>query len=179
LATQQSKKTLRWSLWNELGKKQMDYLRREHDLIRPVGKALWQLRLAPYPLDAETAAAINWIMEAYVASWPIFELSVEEWAYAPFFENAVRFEMEINMRGRAKAESMIPDSETLREFLDGVIPESLVGEWGQDFAEECDNFMSAVREGFIHDEPSLLGHFIRLPHLKTAQHLSLVPHAVP
>jgi hypothetical protein len=160
-----------------LSKKQEDFWWREITLLQPVvGLACWHYRLTPYPLDSDTAAALEGIISNFVLPWGLVERYVEEWAYASFVERVVSSEVAWNKVTRAEAETTIPGLATLRGVLKGSYPESLVGDHAEDFAGECDLVRSMIRDALPLETPSLAGCFLRLPCLPLGNSwLSLVP----
>lgn len=166
----------RRSLHDYLHKPQRQYLAREFAVAQQVGAARWFWRLAPYPFEVDTAAAIRGILDDQVLPWSVLQDYIEEWAYPTFFKSAIEIEIAFNRRTREEAASVIPDLETLRSFFEGTVPENLVGSWAEDFAEECELLLNVIKDGILVDEPSLAGRFIHLPFLPLGQSwLSRVP----
>ncbi len=170
-------KRLRRSLDDCLRKQQRDYAWREFLRLQPTsGKMLWGLRLAPYPLDADTAAAVRFLAENQVLPWGALEPIIQEWAYHGFFEKAVASEVCFNRTPRAQAEAAIPDLETLRGYIEGWIPQPSGEQRADDFEDECDIVRSMIREGLLADVPALAGRFVYMPSLPLgAPWLSRVP----
>jgi hypothetical protein len=159
----------RRSLDDYLHKPQHDYLVREFHIGQQFRAVRWYFRLAPYPVDHDTAAAIQAIIANQVLPWGAFEEFIEEWAYPVFFENAAETEIKLNQRSREEAVAAVPDLETLRGFFWGSVPENLVGPWAEPFANECEVLLSVIKEGLLCDEPSLAGKFVYMPFLPLGQ----------
>src|SRR3954468_1956525 len=104
----------RRSLDDSLSKAQRDYLTREFDVGQRLGAARWHLRLAPYPLDLDTAEAVRGIIDNQVVPWGVFQTYVEEWAYPAFLDGAVAADARFRGRSRKEALAAVPDLETLR-----------------------------------------------------------------
>jgi hypothetical protein len=159
-----------------LHKPQRDYLAREFETAQRLGAVRWYFRLAPYPLDRDTAEAIRGIIDHQVLPWDLLQKHVEEWAYPEFFENAVATEVTFNRCSREDAVAVIPDLELLRSFFWGSVPDSEVDPWADRFADQCEILLSVIREGLLADEPSLAGEFVHMPFLPLGPNwLSRVP----
>jgi hypothetical protein len=167
----------KFSLWDSLRKQHLDYIEQERTFLQStVGMALWHLRLSPYPFDEDIAAAVAGIIDHQVCPWGVVEKYIEGWAYAGLCASAVQAEMQSRDLSRIAGEAVVPELETLRGVCEGWIPEQLVGEWAVEFADECEDLGSIIREGLCPEVPSLVGRFIRMPYLPLGHDwLSRVP----
>src|SRR5262249_38095511 len=91
MARPQRSSEVRRTLDDFLNPRQRGYLDEEPRVLGDAGFPLWHLSQSPYPLDAETAAAVGGIMDDFVLPWCLVELRVEEWAYPGFHQNALAY----------------------------------------------------------------------------------------
>jgi hypothetical protein len=172
----QELRPLKRHLDDYLGKPPQYYLGRELDLALHVGNLRDFIRRTPYPLDWDTAEAVQGIIAHQVVPWSVLELDLQRWAYRAFFKNAVENEIAWNNRTRKDAEAVIPDLEYLRCYSAVEMPPNVADPWGEDFLDECECLMSVIREGFVFDQPPLAGRFVCMPFLPVgAVWLSRVP----
>jgi hypothetical protein len=152
-----------------------EFLEREWDQLGEAIVALWYLSRVPYPLDADTAAAIQGSRDYFVLPYPLLDYYIEEWTYPQFRDKAVRFSESLRTSGITTPE--VPELETLRAFLGDEDGRRILGleAWPEEFAEDCQATCSLI-QGLLQDYPVLEGRYLLLPYLPLSDNaLSYVP----
>jgi hypothetical protein len=151
-------------VYDLLRKTHLAFLGGEHDAFREIREPYWHLRRAPYPLDAETAAAVRWIVDGFVAPWELVGMAVEGWVYPQFRADAVECATRFDRMPPAAAERSIPDLETLRAWESGDVPDRLVGIWGEEFISAREAHEGVIR-AHVAATPDLAGTFVEIPYM--------------
>lgn len=138
------------------------FLEKEFDDLGMAMRPLWYLSQVAFPLDADTAGAVQSLIDHFVLSWGLVESYIQEWAYPKFREDALAFS-EAASDGRPP----VPELETLRAFQGD--------KWGrrflrldtrpEEFEEVCLDTADLIQNGFFLDHPSLEGRYLRLPYV--------------
>jgi len=153
-----------------------DFLEKESNRLNKALPPLWYISQFPYPLDRETADAVDSLMEQFVLPWGLVEWYIEEWSYPEFQRQGVEFREALHPSDFADRPGEIPELASLRDLRGTDIGQRVLGAWADDFAEACDMNSFVIREGFFLDYPVLKGCYLLLPYLPLGEDwLSYIP----
>jgi hypothetical protein len=148
-------------VYDFLRKQHRDCLAKERQALMSVDPVLWYLRRAPYPLDADTAAAFRGAVSRFVLSNRQLRFDVEEWVLPDFDKEWMKLHSDDYDTPRTLSMATSEDCHQLVFCCDEAPP---LGHFANDFVERCDEAVETIF-GLARETEGLASTCVSTPYL--------------